>query len=569
MQKLYLAFLLILCGTVANAQINGPDTVCLGTPVEFTTSYSAKTYAWAPDTIYTSTMGMSATKVLQKGDLEQPRGMVIKPEAGNYYGFVVENDGELIRLDFGSNPTSTPSTTNLGDLGGVLGDSCIGLDIAQDGGSWYGFITCNKRLIRLNFGNSLSNTPTATVVTSPLAYGYQITLVKFNSEWLGFVANRFGFGGNNIARLDFGNSLTNVPTMTTISTFGAVNAPVNFSLFNDNGAWYMLVVNLGNGNLTRFSFSTNLKNNSPAAISLGNPNNRLFNPRAISIIADENDLYALITNESSRVTKVSFRNGITNTPTATDLGKFSIDGSKIAFTSTLWHNNQLYMFGSSYSDTCIYRYNNIYSLPANSQTALANNGFSQTMNKKGLQTVTLHCDQGLTSGPRSFSKEIFVVDAVRIAIKQWGDTLYASGTPCEKYVWRFNNVEIPGAEDDTLIPTQEGIYSVTGSIASCSDISTFQYFSVGVNGVANAQALDVFPNPSTGLVNIKVNGIKTANATIKCYNTLGTLVATKEVAAVNSTVNTALDMSALPKGTYHILLQTADGSRVSKQVVLQ
>jgi hypothetical protein len=108
--------------------------------------------------------------------------------------------------------------------------------------------------------------------------------------------------------------------MTTISTFGAVNAPVNFSLFNDNGAWYMLVVNLGNGNLTRFSFSTNLKNNSPAAISLGNPNNRLFNPRAISIIADENDLYALITNESSRVTKVSFRNGITNTPTATDHG---------------------------------------------------------------------------------------------------------------------------------------------------------------------------------------------------------------------------------------------------------
>lgn len=229
----------------------------------------------------------------------------------------------------------------------------------------------------------------------------------------------------------------------------------------------------------------------------------------------------------------------------------------------------MYLYGSSYGDTVLYRYNTVYSMPAGSQTFYSNNSYTRTATKAGKQTITLHCDQGLNYGPRAFSKDFFVVDQVRIALKQYGNRMVATGTKCASYVWKLNNVVIPNATTDTLDATENGIYSVTGTIAGCSDLSTYQFFAVGVENVTGNNAMNIYPNPATGLVNINIEGINTAKAIINCYNLLGALVATKQVETTNNNLSATIDLSGMAKGAYYIKVQTAEGATLSKQVMLQ
>ena len=61
-----------------------------------------------------------------------------------------------------ANINKTPSGVNFGNPGGQLTTPCF-IDYAYENGNWYGFITSNNppSLVRLEFGNSLLNTPIA------------------------------------------------------------------------------------------------------------------------------------------------------------------------------------------------------------------------------------------------------------------------------------------------------------------------------------------------------------------------------------------------------------------------
>jgi hypothetical protein len=60
----------------------------------------------------------------------------------------------------GANATTNPDGTNLGNFGF---NQSVFVDYAKDGDKWYAVVTNNTpgKLVRLDFGNSLLNTPTA------------------------------------------------------------------------------------------------------------------------------------------------------------------------------------------------------------------------------------------------------------------------------------------------------------------------------------------------------------------------------------------------------------------------
>jgi hypothetical protein len=576
MKKAYLTLLLGFSSLIGYSQISGPDTVCLNTNVTFSTTYNAESYAWAIGDVPADVSGITAGNI-QSNTAYQPSGASIQYDNGNYYGFVTQRHGGLLRLDFGST-LAVPTITDLGDFGGALGDSTLGLDIVKDAANeWHGFSVDGKNLIHYYWGSNLSSTPVVNTMAfnSTFFWPYSVTVKKYGNEWLAFVVNR---QFSNIIRLDFGSSLSTTPTANTLAPSGGfLNAPINFALHQHGGSWYALITNIGSGGgpgggdkLVRWNFGTNLKNNAPAHTDLGNPGNDFSNPRGLAIITNCDTTFALVCNENNRrMVRVDFVGGvITGAPTSTDLGALNVN-SQTGELSTIWHDNKLAMLGSSI-DSAIVLYDNVITMPASSSTVNFGSGsFSKSMSVGGTYDVSVFCNQGVRSGGAAFCKKITVIGNIKVAIKEQFDTLVATGTLCDNYEWKFNGVVIPGAITQKHYPAEgSGIYTCTGNTAGCAATSNYMFFATGVNDVIKSENVIISPNPTTGIFNVNMKGID-GKVTVQCYNVMGSLVASQTIEASTMGSIASIDLSNMAKGVYQVKIQTADGANTVKQIVLQ
>ncbi|MCF0205901.1 MAG: T9SS type A sorting domain-containing protein, partial [Bacteroidales bacterium] len=68
-------------------------------------------------------------------------------------------------------------------------------------------------------------------------------------------------------------------------------------------------------------------------------------------------------------------------------------------------------------------------------------------------------------------------------------------------------------------------------------------------------AVDVYPNPTTGMLNISFNNITNGEVSLELYDVLGKLVATQQVYGAG---DCTIDISAQPEGLYILKVSTAD-----------
>lgn len=587
MRKIYLILIMCLFVSTSNAQIGGTDTSCKGGTGSYMDSSTADTYAWVLDTFNTVQTGITGSALIDLKSYGAPYGVIMVHDntSGNYYAFMVMRLGKLLRIDFTTNPytpISTSNITDLGNLGGVLGDSTHGIDVINDGTNWYGFITRNDRIIRVDFGTSLvNNSPTTSVMkfASNMDYAYQITIKKYGNEWLGFVANR---SSNAITRFDFGTTLTSTPTATNFGNNFQLSRPSQFSLYKESNNWYMIVSNIGsgggpggNGGISRFEFGSNLKNNTPTGNLLGSFSGKLSQPRGMNIIGDCNQVYALVCNNNSKVTLVDFKNSIataTGSIATSDLGTLSLGTTvNIQCTYPFWYNGRLSLLATSLDDSVLYMYDNVYSLPSSGQASYSVSTYTKALTSGGITNVTLHANQGSPRGPEAYCKQTYVINTVQVSIIQHGlDTLYASGTSCDWYVWKLNGVIIPGATSRSYVPTQTGVYTCTGGKSSCSSTSNYYFEFKSVASTPYSKNIMVYPNPTNGIFNIEVNGLhadKKFNVT--CYNAIGTVVAVKTIETANGNGKTSIDISNLAKGIYQLKLQSEGQASIIKTVIVE
>jgi len=193
------------------------------------------------------------------GSMSYPHDLYIFQDGGRWYGFTANtNNNTITRFDFTSSFSNTPTGTNLGNVGGL--NLPTGLYTINDNGNWYTFVTNygSSTLTRLDFGNSLLNTPTGQNLGNPggiFQKCWDISLIKYCDGLYGYIINA-DQAHNNLLKLDFGNAITNTPTITDFGNTGNMLFPHSISrLFRTNDDLYAFVTNVDNNTITRLRFA--------------------------------------------------------------------------------------------------------------------------------------------------------------------------------------------------------------------------------------------------------------------------------------------------------------------------
>lgn len=147
-------------------------------------------------------------------------------------------------------------------------------------------------------------------------------LLQQNNTWYAFAIDQ---AANKLIRFYFGNSLTNTPVITDLGNpAGILNGAFDFSMHEEGGNWYALVVNTGSNSLVRFSFGTNIES-SPSVQNLGTLGGVLNTPNAIILVNDNGFLRAFVSNGGvAEMVRLDFGSSVLNTPA---VSTFAVPGA--------------------------------------------------------------------------------------------------------------------------------------------------------------------------------------------------------------------------------------------------
>ena len=88
----------------------------------------------------------------------------------------------------------------------------------------------------------------------------------------------------------------------------------------------------------------------------------------------------------------------------------------------------------------------------------------------------------------------------------------------------------------------------------------------GFAGDNDDKKIEVYPNPSTGIVNLTLTGFKGKKTELRVMNVIGNIVH-REVLNGDETSRKVLDLTKEASGLYYIKLQTDDYSEIRKIII--
>lgn len=305
----------------AQSLFGAPDTVCIRQPVHLTDSVNAQSYYWGFCSGYLFNTAVG-TNLGTNPDFDTPSGIEIAKDGANYFGFVANaGNGTLVRLNYGPSLALTPTNTNFGTMNNAMPVNPNKLFLYKDTtGNWYLFVTggtntANSTLARLDFGKSLANTPNI-VNFGNLAGGLfnsprGLFIQKGDTNYYGYVVNNVD---NKLIRLDFGKNISQTPIAIDLGAgYGFAN-PTDLVAVNESNNWYFFVTNQTTNSITLLDFGTSLSS-APSAQDIGTIGNKLFGPTGITFIRDCGTEHLLVLNGVS--------NDITRVDMPTVLGPYS------------------------------------------------------------------------------------------------------------------------------------------------------------------------------------------------------------------------------------------------------
>jgi len=433
------------------------DTVCKNTPVTITNlSQGASTYFWS----FCSGTPLSFPSGISSGPLPSrlhlPLGITLVQEGNNYYSFITNSgDSTILRVTFLNSLINTP-TYDILQVPGILTKYIFGIQVKNENGIWYGFVTNGSSLVRLDFGSSLSNlSPTAvTVASSPLMNTAQGLAIEYDGQdWVGFCTN---FPANTITRFSWGSSLASIPVVNDIGNLGGLTRPMQPALINDGSGWYMFVANTTS--LAQLQFGNSLLN-TPTGINLGNLT-WITDNRGVSMFVECGNPYAILANHDvveNQLLQVHFKGGLGGTKIVTPLGSTGDLFETLALSESLKIGDTIFCIALNstpslsmlYFPPCI-----ISALP----TSTLFDPSPVVFPDAGTYTIKLTVDMGLPTEQRA-CKEIEVNE---LSIDLGPDTTLCEGKTLlldpgkgfQSYIWNT------GETTQTLTVSTAGTFSV-------------------------------------------------------------------------------------------------------------
>ena len=471
--------LLMIFPAVSRAQsasFTAPDTVCVNTPVTIKNLSAGITSSFWNFCVSSINGTPAATNLGNIGGLLRAPVFVDNVfQNGNYYGFLVNNDpGKLIRLDFGNSLLNTPSATDLGDFGGIIPRTAEGIQVIEENGRWQAIIVGGTplsggtpRIMKIDFGANLNNpNPIATNWGNigNMDQSIDLYLFKDKTTWYGFTTNS---SNNSITRFNFGTDFSNPPTAVNLGSFGSLSYPTGIYTISDNGFWRIFVTNGTSNTITRLDFGSSLLNN-PVAVNLGLLSNTLRQPRDIYIMKLCDETVGFVVNGiTSDLVKLDFAEGLDKVPKATSLGNVG----SLSFPHSI---SQLFRVGSD-----------IFSLVPNVNnntltrlefrgcvdiSILNSSAFDPptvTYTKAGTYNINLMVDEGLPT-QSSVCKTIVVIEppkknaTINTAFCE-GDSLLLETT-----FLKGNITWNDGSTKNSILVKNPGIYWVTSDAYGCT-----------------------------------------------------------------------------------------------------
>ncbi|MEO9478118.1 MAG: PKD domain-containing protein [Cyclobacteriaceae bacterium] len=237
-----------------------------------------------------------------------PHSLSIISNGENWFGFVVNFSGNnLIRLDFGSSLANTPSAVDLGSLdGNVTSPDDIQVIYDSNTSSYYALICSQKSVISVNFGSDLESTPTyqVTQITgSSRLWG--MSLLQVSNQWYGLAAN-FTSGDRLVYHITFDASL--VPSTFESIDLAGLGAGRNRDVWfgRENDSYFGMVVTEG-AELVRIDFDQTPQNTSTDFVLFGDiDDTRNNNVVSVEIVSDGSDWYGFVTDFGNSVYRLNF-----------------------------------------------------------------------------------------------------------------------------------------------------------------------------------------------------------------------------------------------------------------------
>ncbi|MEI6434315.1 MAG: PKD-like domain-containing protein, partial [Bacteroidota bacterium] len=461
------------CNTVAS--FTAPDTVCVGEPISLTNQSTAGgTYYWSfcSGNALANPLGQN---IGNPGNLlNVPAYSTLVKDGNTCYSFITNHGSmSVVRYNHGASFSNNPvSWTNLGGFG-YLSDTVMGIKINNDNGVWIGIVLNSNRIVRLNFGTSLANTPTATMLGpySMMFSAHCLDIIREGTTWIGFVTCTNT--GNKLIRLNFGNSLLNPPVLTDLGIPGSMNQPASFRIINENGIWYGLVANFGNNTMTRLTFGNSLLN-TPTGVNLGVVCPTI-NPGGITLIRDCEGTSGFQLNYSTTSTdllwRLTFPTGITGTISGSPLGNIGSMSRPNTFSELFRVGDTLFVYVLNRMNFTITR---LRFLPCSNASVPSSALFTPptfSYNQPGVYNVQLIVNEGLPT-QASVCKSIVTMPAPIVplgadrSICPGTTTTLDAGAGFASYLWST------GATSQLITVGNAGSYWVKVTKYGCIDYDT-------------------------------------------------------------------------------------------------
>ncbi len=186
-------------------------------------------------------------------------------------------------------------------------------------------------------------------------------------------------------------------------------------------------------------------------------------------------------------------------------------------------------------------------------------------------TITTSGDYFVTltdsSGAQAISDTISVIVFSPVIPIITEDSVQLNSTPAVSYQWYLDSVLIVGATSQSYVPLVNGLYmvEVVDSNGCTSSSAVLVVTDVGIhNNSENNLTTLLYPNPANSKVTLKLHNIKSDQAVISIFNSLGSVVKSGSINITSDSVDKTLDISDLGSGNYFVRISDGRSNQYLK-----
>jgi hypothetical protein len=112
-----------------------------------------------------------------------------------------------------------------------------------------------------------------------------------------------------------------------------------------------------------------------------------------------------------------------------------------------------------------------------------------------------------------------------------------------------------------------GLGMLCDSLPALAKTAPAVHHQAGGRAVAEERTLVVYPNPSTGIVHLTINGLEGRRAEITVLNVIGTVMYRETLTELSERSTKTLDLSKFANGLYYVKLEADNSSQLCKFII--